>query len=89
MSHRRNEFLKELYESIESVCASKKKTLPISFDEFSRLFTKRLCYVAGYLFGYRKESKSYYAKYLTIDLLKKMQQMGFDCVVMNVEGKRG
>ena len=89
MSHRRNEFLKELYESIESVYASKKKTLPISFDEFSRLFTKRLCYVAGYLFGYRKESNSYYAKYLTIDLLKKMQQMGFDCVVMNVEGKRG
>ena len=89
MSHRRNEFLKELYESIESVYASKKKTLPISFDEFSWLFTKRLCYVAGYLFGYRKESNSYYAKYLTIDLLKKMQQMGFDCVVMDVEGKRG
>ena len=89
MSHQRNEFLKKLYESIEAVYVSKKKTLQISFDEFSRLFTKRLCYVVGYLFGYRKESNSYYAKYLTIDLMKKMQQMGFDCVVMDVEGKRG
>ena len=89
MSHRRNEFLNELYESIQAAYVREQNTLRTSFDEFSGLFTKKVCYVAGYLFGYRKKSGSYYAKYLTIDLLKKMQQMGFECVTMNVEGKRG
>ena len=44
--------------------------------------------MAGYLFGYRKESDSYYAKYLTIDLVKKIQKMGNDCLIMNVDGKK-
>lgn len=67
---------------------AEKEQLGKTFDEFSELFTKKVCYVAGYLFGYRKESDSYYAKYLTIDLVKKIQKMGNDCLIMNVEGKK-
>lgn len=88
MSSQRSEFLKQLYESIEATYTREKEQLGKTFDEFSELFTKKVCYVAGYLFGYRKESDSYYAKYLTIDLVKKIQKMGNDCLIMNVEGKK-
>ena len=40
-----------------------------------------------YLSGYNNNSKSYYAKYLSIDLLKKLQWMGYKCVFMDIKRK--
>lgn len=87
MSNRRNEFLAELYESIYKLYARKKKTLMISLEKFEKLFSKKICYIAGYLSGYNNNSKSYYAKYLSIDLLKKLQWMGYKCVFMDIKRK--
>lgn len=85
-SLRKSIFIKLLYEKIEKLYDSKKKTIPINEAEFENLFnSKRICYIAGYIEGFHKETDSLYAKYLTVDLNKKMNEKGFVCISMGID----
>lgn len=85
-SLRKSNFIKLLYEKIEKLYDSKKKTIPINEAEFENLFnSKRICYIAGYIEGFHKETDSLYAKYLTVDLNKKMNEKGFVCISMGID----
>jgi uncharacterized protein (TIGR04141 family) len=44
--------------------------------EFNGLFEKKICFIAGYLKGFKKNSTSNYAKYLTLDLNKRLIERG-------------
>ncbi len=79
----RLEFLKSYYGSIGS--RYKKYSIPISEEEFIELFSKKVCFVAGYMTGYTVNSKSTYAKYLTIDSYKSMCDMRYRFVCVNIE----
>lgn len=79
-----SEFLSKYYRSI---CGMKKiKKLPqVSEAEFINLFSgKRICFIAGFLNGYKKNSKSTYAKYLTIEAYKKLSNMGYDFIPLGI-----
>lgn len=76
--------LDELYTQIEKRYKSKGKTIPVSKDLFSLLFDKKITYIAGYMSGYRNNTDSYYAKYLSLDIKKRMKSLGYECILLNV-----
>lgn len=78
-SANRDEFLEKYYDSI----ASKYNNIgiPVNKEDFKKQFqgTPKIHYLIGYLRWYRKDSKSTYAKYLTVEVIKKLSNKGFDC----------
>ena len=55
----------------------------ISLSEFLKLFDKRIVFIAGFLNGYKKETRSPYAKYLLCELYKNLKKSGFDLLITN------
>lgn len=81
----KNDFIKALYRKIEEVYELENKTISIGMQDFENAFkSKKICYIAGYIDGFRKQSTSLYAKYLTVDLNKKMHEKGFKCMSMGI-----
>lgn len=79
-------FLEKWYSEIENLYKKENAIMPVECQEFKEIFVGRnICYIAGYLTGFNKNSQSLYAKYLTIDLLKKMFDRGSKCISMSIE----
>lgn len=77
-------FLAEYYFQI---CKLRKlKKLPQATEqEFIQLFNdKKICFIAGYLNGYKKGSESVYAKYLTIEANKKLSDKGYEYIPLGI-----
>ena len=72
-------FLEEYYLKIEDTCKQYKRQFNVSKTEFvdQLLSAKKIIYVAGYLNGYSRASQSTYAKYLSIELNKKLTAKGY------------
>ena len=69
------------------ICRKKKlKQLPqASEQEFVQMFAqKRICFIAGFLDGFKKNSKSVYAKYLTIEANKKLSDKGYEYIPLGI-----
>lgn len=66
----------ELYNTKDLSQASKK--------EFVKKFNNKICFVAGFLKGYKYNSKSVYAKYLNIEANKKLLDKGYAYVPMGI-----
>lgn len=80
-------FMSEYYKAI---CKRHKKQemSQASEDEFISIFNnKKICFIAGYLEGYKKNSQSTYAKYLTIEANKKLSDRGYDFIPMGISLK--
>ena len=73
------EFLESYYSKIEDAAKTYGRILKVSKDDFVAQLssTKRIVYVAGYLEGYKRNSQSTYAKYLSIELQKKLIAKGY------------
>jgi hypothetical protein len=70
------------------ICEKKKlNELPqASEQEFIQIFTeKRICFIAGFLNGFKKKTKSTYAKYLTIEADKKLSNKGYDYIPLGIK----
>ncbi|WP_313164667.1 DUF6119 family protein [Sedimentibacter sp.] len=79
-----SDFLSEYYDQI---CKIRKMIIlpQVSKQEFIQLFTdKKICFIAGYLDGYKKDSDSTYAKYLNIEINKKLCYKGYDFIPMGI-----
>lgn len=79
-----SDFLSKYYLQI---CRKKKlkKLHQASEQEFIQVFTeKRICFIAGFLDGFKKNSNSVYAKYLTIEANKKLSDKGYDYIPLGV-----
>lgn len=76
-------FLKEYYQKI---CEKNEVEIHPVADEdtFIGLFDKKICFIAGYLEGYKKVTSSTYAKYLTIDLDRKIGSRGQDFIPLGI-----
>lgn len=87
MSMERKTFFREYYEKIKH--ASEKYGRLLSFDEeqFVNILesAKHFCFIAGYLSNYHRDSRATYAKYLSIELKKKLAAKGFDCCIIGLE----
>ncbi len=58
----------------------------INEDDFLKLFeNKEICYVAGFLEGYKDNSKSTYAKYLTIEAHRKLSDHGISFIPLGIK----
>jgi uncharacterized protein (TIGR04141 family) len=77
-------FLSDYYNKI---CSTNKiPTIPnMTQIEFNGLFEKRVCFIAGYLNGYSKNSESNYAKYLTLDLNKRLIGRGQSFIPLGIK----
>ena len=55
--------------------------LGVDKTEFKKYFqgSHKIHYLIGYLKGYDENSRSTYAKYLTVEVIKKLLDKGFDC----------
>lgn len=60
--------------------------MTIGIDSFiARLKSSQICYVAGYLTQFKRNSNSTYAKYLSIELWRKLKAKGIDFVIVGLE----
>lgn len=79
-SANRDDFLEKYYAAIESKYKNGIK-IPIDKTAFKEYFqgSHKIHYLIGYLKGYDENSRSTYAKYLTVEVIKKLLDKGFDC----------
>ena len=77
----RDEFLERYYESIELKYKNAGITIPVNKAEFKKYFqgSPEIHYLIGYLKDYKENSRSTYAKYLTVETIKKLSVKGFKC----------
>lgn len=83
-SRDRNEFLVDYYSKIRGRYEKEGRDLKISQEEFVVLFDLRIVFIAGYISGYSLKCRSNYAKYLDVDTYKKMSDMGYEYLTMNI-----
>ncbi len=63
------------------------KIKDISKDEFIALFDKtNVYYVAGFMYNLSDSTDSNYAKYITIDTSKKLNEKGYQLLLFNING---
>ena len=76
----RDDFLENYYDAIASKYGKEEK-VPIDKTEFKKRFqgVPKIHYLIGYLEGYDENSRSTYAKYLTVELINKLLGKGMDC----------
>lgn len=83
-SRDRNEFLVNYYLKIYGRYVSEGHALKISQEEFVDLFNLRIVFIAGYISGYSLMCRSNYAKYLDVDIYKRMSDMGYEYLTMSI-----
>lgn len=84
-SRDRNKFIIDYYVKIRDRYIKEGYDLIIERDEFVELFDHRIVFIAGYKFGYSLENRSYYAKYLDVDTYKRMSDMGYEYLSVNIQ----
>lgn len=87
-SRERNSFLVDYYAKISDRYNKEGQELIIEQERFVELFDRHIVFIAGYMTGYSLRCKSYYAKYLDVDSYKKMLDMGYDYLSMNIQEQR-
>lgn len=77
-------FLRQYYNSISGLY--KKGNILVSEEQFISTMRsgKVITYVIGYMHGLNKNSRSTYAKYLTVDVTRKLNAMGYDCIFVGL-----
>ena len=82
LSSNKDSFLNDYYDRIESKYKQDKIAIPMTKEDFKSRFQMqpRICYLIGYISGYRENSESTYAKYLTVETFKKLEQRGYNCI---------
>ena len=87
MSMENMEFYKEYFKKIKHAAEKNNRCLSIDEHQFAIMLAgaKQFCFVAGYLNDYRRDSRATYAKYLSIELKKKLISKGFNCCVIGLE----
>ena len=90
LSNDKNEKLKTFYSKIKKKNYTE-SDIPISFEDFITLFDKNIIYVAGYLKGFKRNTRSTYGKFLTIAMKKGFKQdFNYDYYVIGdlISGKK-
>ena len=79
-------FLGEYYDKIASKAMAEKRQINIEKTEFVKRFRNaKICYIAGYLKQFSSGSNSTYAKYLSIELKRKLETRNFKLVIMGLD----
>lgn len=81
----RNSFLVDYYVKISDRYKKEEHKLKIEQEKFVELFNRPIVFIAGYMSGYSLRCKSYYAKYLDVDNYKRISDMGYGYLTMNIQ----
>ena len=86
-SHNKQEFLEEYYAKIEKSYEKDNISLPIDLNTFVGYFEgmPKLNYIIGFLDKYTIKSDSTYAKYLTVEVNKKLLNKGYTCTPLLIK----
>lgn len=84
-SRDRNRFIIDYYVNICERYIKEGHKLIIEQEKFVELFDRHIIFVAGYMSGYSLKSRSNYAKYLDVDSYKKIADMGYGYLSMNLK----
>ena len=68
----------EYYEKLDDNEKSK-----IGKEEFIKLFDKNIYFIAGFLEDFKSNTKSPYAKYVIVDLNKKLNSLNYKLIILN------
>ena len=81
------EFLENYFDKIVLAAQTYGRRISINKETFvaKMMSTNKYVYVAGYLDGYRRDTNATYAKYLCVDLQKKLKLQGMDCCIMSLK----
>ena len=84
-----NSYFEDYYNKITETAKRKGRNVAIEKQKFIEMFrnAKSICYIAGYLKSFRKDSNSTYAKYLSIELQQKLKRKGFDFIIVGLSDK--
>lgn len=74
-------YLEDYYNGLDNNEKSKLK-----LEDFKEMFNKPIVFIAGFLTGYNRDTKSPYAKYLLNDLNKNLEIAGFKLLITNYKG---
>lgn len=74
-------YLEDYYNGLDNNEKSKLK-----LEDFKEMFNKPIVFIAGFLTGYNRDTKSPYAKYLLNDLNKNLEISGFKLLITNCKG---
>ena len=77
------EYIERYYNSLDD--NEKRK---ITIEDFKKFFNKNIVFIAGFLTGYKRETKSPYAKYLLNDLNKNLESLGFKLLITNYKDEK-
>lgn len=84
-SRDRNSFIMDYHAAISARYKKEGHKFMIEQGKFVELFDRRIVFIAGYMSGYSLKCKSNYAKYLDVDSYKKMLDMGYEYLSMNIQ----
>lgn len=78
-------FFEDYYDKIVEKAEKEKRQVTIGKEDFvTRLKSAKICYIAGYLTQFNRNSNSTYAKYLSIELGRKLKAKGIDFVMVSL-----
>lgn len=82
-------FLSSYYDAIAEKYSKAQKSFTIKKEEFITILTsgRSIKYVIGYIDNFKKSSQATYAKYLTIETVKKLTAKGIGCIVLDIHKK--
>ncbi|MBR4636467.1 MAG: TIGR04141 family sporadically distributed protein [Clostridia bacterium] len=85
VSYDSTDFFADYYNKIVEKAKKENRQVTIGIDGFiARLKSSKICYVAGYLTQFKRSSDSTYAKYLSIELWRKLKAKGIDFVMVGL-----
>ena len=82
-----NKFFEKYFNKIKKKYPQNQCLNNLDFDEFLSMFKKKIVYVAGFLYKLSDNSTSSYAKFLTIDVNKRLIENNFELKLFNINGK--
>lgn len=88
MDRDKRDIFEKYYEDIKERYPENKKIKTIEKSEFVDLFMKpNIYYVAGFMQNLSDNTESNYAKFITLDVCKKLNEKGYNLLLFNINSK--
>lgn len=85
-SLKRKKFFEDYFKKIKEKYPENAKINSMDFEDFFKWFDKKICYVAGFLYNLSDCVRSNYAKYITIDVNKRLNEKNFELKLFDIKG---
>ena len=83
-SLKRKKFFEDYFKKIKEKYPENAKINSMDFEDFFKWFDKKICYVAGFLYNLSDCVRSNYAKYITIDINKRLNEKNFELKLLDI-----